>query len=162
MNQPEELPIPLSSIPADSGTTEASSVTSERRGAGGGIGTVAYTLPADTFARAVAGIATYAWKARTRMIDKASGEVRDEMRRVHGDVERICKSLGELEIVIKDHTGDSFDYGLPLKVIATKPVPDIPKEVVTETLKPTIYWRGHIIQHGEVEIGIPIEQEKRK
>jgi hypothetical protein len=56
---------------------------------------------------------------------------------------------------VKDHTGDVFDYGMPLKVVTTQPSPGINKERVTETIKPTIYWQNKIIQMGEVVIATP-------
>ena len=56
---------------------------------------------------------------------------------------------------IKDHTGEIFDYGLPLNVVTTQPSPGITKERVLETLKPTIYWQEQMIQMGEVVIATP-------
>jgi hypothetical protein len=111
------------------------------------------------FLKRIADIATCVWKARTRMVDSASGQVREEMKRIYGDMERIYKCFDELGIVVKDHTNETFDYGLPLKVITTKPMA-INEEIVTETLKPTIYWQGKIIQHGEVEVGTPSKPEE--
>ncbi len=90
--------------------------------------------------KAMADIATWVWKARSRMVDASSGGIRDEMKRTFGDMERIYKVLRKLGVVVKDHTGDAFDYGMPMKVVTAKPMPGINKEVITETLKPTIYW----------------------
>ena len=109
--------------------------------------------------KSLANIATNAWKARSRTMDPNSGEVRDEMRRVCCDIERIQRCLNDLGIVVEDHTNMPFDYGLPWNVIATKPMPGIAKEIVTETLKPTVRWNQQIIQHAEVEIGTPTGQE---
>jgi len=41
-------------------------------------------------------------------------------------------------------------------VIATQPTAGLARERVTETLKPTIYWNGTIIQTGEVVIATPV------
>lgn len=101
-------------------------------------------------------IATSAWKARSRMIDTATGEIRNEMKRTSGDIERIERCLNNLGVVVEDHTRKPFDYGLPWHVVATKPIPGLPKEIVTETLKPTVRWNEQIIQHAEVEIGTPV------
>lgn len=60
---------------------------------------------------------------------------------------------------VKDHTGDAFDYGLPLKVVTTQPTPGITREMVVETIKPTIYWERQIIQAGEVVIATPAAGE---
>jgi len=112
--------------------------------------------------KCMAAIATNAWKARTKMLDSATGEVRDDMKRVHRHIEGILDSLGEMGIEVKDHTGDTFDYGLPLKVVTTQPTPGIIKEQVVETIKPTVYCqKTTIIQMGEVVVATPIQQEEK-
>lgn len=110
---------------------------------------------AEAVRHALASIATHAWRARGRMVDPTSGEVREDMKRLNRSVEGIVESLRALGVEIKDHTGQSFDYGLPLKVISTQPTAGIVKEQVVETLRPTVYWRQQIIQPGEVVIATP-------
>jgi hypothetical protein len=117
-----------------------------------------YLIPPQVV-KSVVRIATHVWKARRRMIAPSSGEVAEEMKRVHGDVERIQRCLEDLGVVVEDHTNCAFDYGLPWKVVATKPIAGIEKEIVTETLSPTVRWQDQIVQHAEVEIGTPIKQE---
>jgi len=113
--------------------------------------------------KCIAAIATNAWKARTKMLDSATGEVRDDMKRVHRHIEGILDSLSEMGIEVKDHTGDTFDYGLPLKVVTTQPTPGINKEQVVETIKPTVYCqKTSIIQMGEVVVATPIQQEEKQ
>jgi hypothetical protein len=106
-------------------------------------------------ARAVAAVATDAWKAQTKMMDPVSKEAKSEYRPVYRHVEGILKSLKEIGVEIQDHTDAPFDYGLPLKVVTTQPTPGLKKERVIETFKPTIYWQGQIIQMGEVVIATP-------
>jgi hypothetical protein len=89
------------------------------------------------------------------MVSSDSGEVREEMKRAYRHVEGILESLHEMGIELKDHTGDSFDYGMPLKVVTTEPTQGITKERVTETIKPTVFWQKKIIQMGEVVIATP-------
>lgn len=109
----------------------------------------------ETMRQALASIATHAWKARTRMRDAVSGEVLEEMKKISRSIDGIFESLAALDIEVKDHTGQPFDYGLPLKVVTTQPTAGIAKEQVIETLKPTIYWRQRIIQTGEVVLATP-------
>jgi len=105
--------------------------------------------------KGMADISTSIWKAKARMIDGATGEVRDEMKRVYRNIESALETLGSLGIELKDHTGTAFDYGLALKVVTTQETPGISRETVIETLRPTIYWNKQIIQMGEVVVGIP-------
>src|SRR5260370_33600158 len=100
-------------------------------------------------------VATNIWKARVKMLVAASGEVREEMKRVYRHVEAALEGMLEMGLEVKDHTGDAFDYGLPLKVITAQPTPGITRESVIETIKPTIYWQQRLIQIGEVVIATP-------
>jgi hypothetical protein len=104
--------------------------------------------------KALANIATNVWKARSRMVD-AQGEPREETKRIHRHIESILDSLAQLRVEIRDHTGETFNYGLPLTVITTQPTQGINRERVIETIKPTVYWNRQLIQSGEVVVGTP-------
>jgi molecular chaperone GrpE (heat shock protein) len=114
--------------------------------------------PLTISSRQVADIATNAWKARSKMLDPVSREVRDEMKRAYRHVEAILASLAAIGIDIKDHTGEAFDYGQPLKVVTTQPSAEVAKDTVVETIRPTISWQNQIIQMGEVVIGTPTQK----
>jgi hypothetical protein len=159
MKPPKKFRIQVREIPNDEALIEKLSQMRLSASEGEGVSGEVHYVVAPQLVKALVDIATHVWKAKNRMIDVVSGEVREEMKRTHGDMERIYKCFDELGIVIKDHTGETFDYGLPLKVIATKPMA-INGEIVTETLKPTIYWQDKIIQHGEVEVGTPSKPEE--
>ena len=106
----------------------------------------------------LADIATQAWKARSKMLDSKTGDVREEMRRTIRHIEAILTTIRSMGIEIKDHTNEGFDYGQPLRLVATQPTAGIVRDTVLETLKPTIYWNGHIAQTGEVIVGVPLEK----
>jgi len=116
--------------------------------------TVTHAIP-SSFVKGVAEAATNTWRAKIRMLDPVSGEVREEMRRVYRHVEAALEALTDLGIQLKDHTGEPFDYGSALKVITTQPTPGIERESVIETIRPTIYWKQQMIQIGEVVIATP-------
>jgi hypothetical protein len=111
----------------------------------------------EGLATGLAVIITNAWKARAKMMNGNSGEPREEMRRVYRHIETMFDAFQQIGLQIKDHTGDSFDYGLPLTVITTQPTPGITKERVIETIKPTVSWNDAIIQTGEVVIATPVQ-----
>lgn len=118
-----------------------------------GAGAVRYAVPPNVL-KAMADIATNVWKAKIKMLD-SSGETREEMKRVYRHVEGVMESFKEIGLEVKDHTGDAFDYGLPLNVVTTQPTQGITKESVIETIKPTVYWQKQILQRGEVVIATP-------
>lgn len=100
-------------------------------------------------------IATNAWRAKTKMFDEHSGDVREDMKRVYRHVEAIYRNLQEIGVEIKDHTGEAYDDGQPMRVIASQPTPNLAKKRVLETLLPTVYFNGHILQNGEIVIATP-------
>ena len=101
-------------------------------------------------------IATNAWRAKTKMVDNMTGEVREDMKRVDRHIEAIYRNLSEVGIVIRDHTGEAYDEGQPMKVIASKPTQGLQNKRVSETLLPSIFWRDRLIQNGEIEIVAPL------
>lgn len=116
---------------------------------------------AEADKKALASIATSAWKAKSRLKDAGSVEDGGVLSRIQGDIGRIWNVLvDDLGLEIRDHTGQPFDYGMPLRVVTSQPTQGIAKERVIETIKPTIYWRKKIIQMGEVIIATPSNLEK--
>ena len=111
-------------------------------------------LPASITKGLVAIANTY-FRAKKKMVDPTSGEPHESMARVYKDVDRIGRHLIEMGFEIKDHTGDAYDDGQPMKVITSNPRPEANRKYVLETLTPTIFWNNRIIQHAEIEIVIP-------
>lgn len=116
-------------------------------------------------AQKLAALTTAIWKMQRRVLDQNTGEARESLdasdtRKLTRDVESMLGTLADMGIVIRDRTGQSFDYGMPEKVVDAKVAPGITKERVVETLKPTItwstdYWKHTMIQKGEVIIQTP-------
>lgn len=109
-----------------------------------------------TYVKALVSIATNTWRAKTKMVDVTTGDVREEMKRVDRHIEAIYRTLAEVGIVIRDHTNDAYDEGQPMKVIASKPSQGLDKKRVSETLLPSIFWNNRLIQNGEIEIATPL------
>ena len=105
----------------------------------------------------LADLATACWRIRKRL--SKTTETGEGFRRIGRDLEAMFDVFHAIGIEIKDYTGETFDYGLPLKVITTQPVAGLAKERVIETIKPTLLWRNHLIQMGEVIIETPMESD---
>ena len=114
------------------------------------------TEASQDYLRTLVSIATNTWRAKTKMVDPATGEIREELKRVGRHIEAIYRNLAEAGIVIRDHTGEAYDEGQPMKVIASKPTSGQGKKRVSETLLPSIFWRDRLVQNGEIEIAIPV------
>lgn len=110
------------------------------------------------FQSLLADVATNAWKGQLRLATWPGEELPAERKRLARNFESILSSLEGFGVRVKDHTGETYDYGQALKVVASQPQGGIAKEVVTETIRPTVYWRDQIIQRGEVVIATPQEE----
>jgi len=107
------------------------------------------------YLKALVSIATNAWRAKRKMLDTATGEVREDMKRVDRHIEAIYRNLAEVGILIRDHTGDAYDEGQPMKVIASRPREGLDKKRVSETLLPSVFWNNRLLQNGEIELATP-------
>ena len=117
-----------------------------------------YVIPQEVV-KTLTAVATNAWRAKTKMADAVTGEIREDLKRVGRHIEAIYRNLAELGVVIRDHTGEAYDEGQPMKVVATKPSPGLEKKRISETLLPSIFWNDHLIQNGEIEIAVPVSDD---
>lgn len=108
--------------------------------------------------KSFAAIATHAWRAKERMVDPASGEPREGMDRLYRNIEGIYQALLEAGVEIKDYTGGIYDTGMALKALSFEPTLGISREEVKETVRPTVLYKEHIIQLGEVIVATPVEE----
>jgi hypothetical protein len=100
-------------------------------------------------------IANSAWRAKAKMVDPNTGEPHEIMARVYKDIERIYRHLEDIGFRVRNHTGDPYDDGQPMKVVTSEPRQEATRKYVLTTLLPTIYWNDHVVQHGEIEIAVP-------
>lgn len=103
-------------------------------------------------------IATGLWRLQQRLIDPATGEPREDMRRAYRHFETVWDTLAEHGLEIQDHTGEGFDSGMALSVLSFEHDSAMTREIIRETVKPTIYLRNSCIQRGEVIVATPEEE----
>jgi hypothetical protein len=105
--------------------------------------------------RFLADIGTGLWRLRQKMVKSGTDQPLEEMRRAYRHLESTWDALIQGGIEIQDHTGERFDSGMSLQAIAFQPVAGFGYEKVIETIKPTVYYKGRVIQMGEVIVGTP-------
>lgn len=103
-------------------------------------------------------IATNTWRALQKIIDIETSEPKPEMKRIHRHIEAISEALLEFGVETVDHTGQRYDTGSALKVITSEKRLGLNREEIIETLKPTVRFRGRLLQQGEVVVGEPVPQ----
>lgn len=108
----------------------------------------------------LADVATGLWRMRRNMVPLDSRRLMDArpievMQKPYRWLVSVWEVLKENGLEIQDHTGDSYNSGQSLKAPAFEPVPGLQEETVIDTIKPSIYLDGKMIQMGEVVVGIP-------
>lgn len=109
----------------------------------------------DANEQLLARIATGLWRLRERMVDPATRQPKDEVRRAYRHLESLWDTLGEFGVEIQDHADEPFDSGMALIVLSYEHDPTASRETVKETVKPTVYLRERCIQRGEVIVASP-------
>ncbi len=112
--------------------------------------------PDDVGYEMAAQLATAFWRLRKR-IDRLSSGAADSgggpIKRVRTAVQMAEDAMHGLEIEIRDYVGDNFDPGNPPTVIGWHPVEDAVRPIVFQTVEPTVFYRGVLVQRGEIIVG---------
>ena len=105
----------------------------------------------------VAAVATGVWRLENNMLQPGSDRPREEMRRAYRHLATIKEILEEMGITIRDHTGEIIpERGVyQVEKIEYLPRPNLTRETVIETVKPSVFFRQERIQMGQVIIGTP-------
>ncbi|MHB2149966.1 hypothetical protein ACX8XP_12980 [Calditrichota bacterium LG25] len=103
----------------------------------------------------LADLATGLWRLKQKMIKSGTNQPLESMNRAYRHLESIWDTVVQVGVDIKDHTGDLFDSGMSIKVLAFQPTEGLSREKIIETIKPSVYLKNKRIQMGEVIVGTP-------
>jgi len=98
-------------------------------------------------------IGTVIWRLGKR--SKTEIDPAEKVRRMNRDVEAAADFIRQGDLEIKDHTGELYDGGMRIKVIEFQKMEGLNRDRIVETVKPTIYYKGKLLQLGEVIVGTP-------
>ncbi len=105
--------------------------------------------------KTMADACTGLWRLRGRLTQPGTNSPLPGVERAYRHFESVWDVLAGAGFKIMDHTGDPFDAGMSLKVISYEPTPGAEREQVLETIKPSIFYKTHCIQTGEVIVALP-------
>ncbi len=115
----------------------------------------------EGLAAAFGGLATQVWRAYGKTVDPATGQPREEMRRVHRHIEGALHVLKQMGLTINDWVNQPYDAGLPVKVLTFQPAPGVVRDTILETVRPTVMWKNRLVQLGEVVVGTPVDSGEK-
>jgi hypothetical protein len=149
---PKEFRIPAPVLPPD--LAEAVRILERTLSA---VPRQAEAAPQGIDGETLAAVGTGLWRLRRRMLEPGTDRPLDEMRRAYRHLESVLDALEQVDVKIYDHTGDVVPKGgvLKLDIIAFQPTAGVQRETVIETVRPTIYYQGRMLQMGQVIVGTP-------
>ena len=100
-------------------------------------------------------VAVHAWRAERRMKDRLTDEVTTEHKATYRSITGILDSLKGIGLELRDREGEPYDYGLPEKVVAAEKRTGISREMVAETIRPSLFLNGQLLRAGEIVIAVP-------
>jgi hypothetical protein len=112
----------------------------------------------NDFRPVLAELATGVWRLRGKLADgeSAAGEGTAKLlRSLARQVDSMADALTEAGVQVQSHTGEPFDAGQSVQVIAFTPSPAVRRETVVETITPTVYVGGRLAQLGEIVVATP-------
>jgi hypothetical protein len=116
---------------------------------------VARSLPIPDGLGFLSDLANSAWDLRRITTDVRTAETKPNMSKVARHVDRLWDCLEQAGLKIQDHLDQPFDSGQSLDVLAFQPTPGITREIVIETVRPTVYLQDCRLQMGQVIVGTP-------
>jgi hypothetical protein len=108
---------------------------------------------------ALAEAATNLWRAQ-QQLGRVEGRPSKEARQAGRYLRTGNQVLAEAGLVVQDHDGDVFHPGLSLEVLVYQDEPSVSTETVLRTVRPSVYFRDHRIQMGQVIVGCPATREQ--
>ena len=110
----------------------------------------------------VSSFAIEMWRLKKR-IDKACVENNIDDS-VVDQMQRIKDIFSKQDVEICEHTDTDYNDGMSVKVLHVEEVDNLPpgKMKVLETVKPSVYFKGQVISHGEVIVGKSKEKAKKE
>jgi len=103
----------------------------------------------------LAEIGTGLWRLKQKMVQPGTDLPQEGMERAYRHFETVWDILRQRGVEVQDHTGDRYDAGMSINVLASQPMADLKREKIIDTLRPTIYYHKKLLQMGEVIVGVP-------
>ncbi|MDG4787794.1 hypothetical protein O7626_17935 [Micromonospora sp. WMMD1102] len=105
---------------------------------------------------ALATAVTNLWRAQ-RKLSSAGERPSPRDRQASRYLRTSTEALAGAGLVVQEHDGDAFDPGRELEVLVYQENPNLTAEVVIETVRPSVYLHGRLVQMGQVIVGTPAQ-----
>ena len=111
----------------------------------------------DALLNLVAELATGLWRLRRRL--QNTPEDHDDLRRAKRICQALWDTMEEKGVMVHDYTGESYDPGMMVEVLTFQENKALTRDQIVETIKPSVFLQGRLIQWGVVIVGTPNKKE---
>lgn len=98
------------------------------------------------------------WRIQQNVNLSIKEQSTSRLLRTKRHVDTLVEQIGTLGYSFKDHTGEVYDTGNKIMVLSTEPTEGLTSEKVIETVKPSVFYKGELLQSGEVIVGTPLSE----
>jgi len=110
---------------------------------------------------ALLGAANGLWRAQRKLKQRGDALSAADVRQIRRYIGAGRDALLGTGLEMQDHDGEPFDPSQSLEVLLFQDEPELTRETVMETVRPTIYLHGGRIQMGQVVVGRPAHEQTR-
>lgn len=110
----------------------------------------------------LAQVATELWRLRRKLDLLDNTQPPEELRAIRRPFESAWDSIIQSGVEIDDHVGEPYDGGMAVDVLTFQPCPELSRHQIIETIRPTIYRNGQMIQIGQVIVGQPARERTQE
>lgn len=107
----------------------------------------------------LAEISTGLWRLRKSLVNPQTGQPMEGANRAYRHLLAVWELIQEAGYIIQDHTRQPLSSRPMVKIITYEYKPGIESEIISETIKPSVYFRNdaeiELIQAGEVVVARP-------
>jgi hypothetical protein len=99
-------------------------------------------------------MATETWRLQRKIERLPSASSPEELTGITASVNRMESGLRDIGIECREYTNQPYDPGMQLTVLAYEAVEgiDTTREMILQTVAPSVFFGGQLIQQGEVVV----------
>jgi hypothetical protein len=104
----------------------------------------------------IAELATGLWRIRNRISSLPDND--ESIRRLKRVMKAVWEAMEANGVKIQEHTGEDYREGMALEVLTIETNPSLTQAKVIETIKPSVFVNGRLVQWAVVIVGKPPEE----
>ena len=103
----------------------------------------------------IAEIAIGLWRIEQSMRQENNGQTQLDELRSFKHLQRMQARLTSMGVAVQDRTGQAYDPGMSVRVVATEERADTDRATIVESITPSVVLNDKLIHAAEIVIAVP-------